>query len=119
MPKSIRNLSAQSNSKPKNRPALSPEAREQQLIAKAVNLAEKQLDEGTASSQVMTHFLKLGTEKARLEKAKLEHENELLKAKTEALQSSKRMEELYAEAINAMKNYSGYGGDDNGNNDEY
>lgn len=98
------------------RPALSPESREQQLIAKAVNLAEKQIDEGTASSQVITHFLKLGTEKAKLEVAKLEHENELLKAKTESLQSAKRMEELYEQAINAMR---GYGGFNTGDDEEY
>lgn len=95
-------------SKPR-RPALTPEARENQLISLAVDLAEKQLQEGTASSQVITHYLKLGTTKAELEKEKLAKENELLTAKTEALQSAKRMEEMYAEAIKAMATYSGRG----------
>ena len=88
------------------RPALTPEARENQLISLAVDLAEQQLIEGTASSQVITHYLKLGSTKERLEKEKLEQENELLKAKTEALQSAQRVEELYANALDAMRNYS-------------
>lgn len=91
----------------KVRPALTPEARENQLIAAAVDLAEKQLLEGTASSQVITHYLKLGSSKERLEKEKLERENELLRAKTESLQSLKRIEELYKDALDAMKSYSG------------
>lgn len=91
------------------RPALSPEARENQLISLAVDLAEKQLQEGTASSQVITHYLKLGSTKERLEKEKLEEENKLLRAKTENLQSQKRVEELYSEAIKAMRNYNGQG----------
>lgn len=89
------------------RPALTPEARENQLISLAVDLAEKQLIEGTASSQVISHYLKLGSTKERLEKEKLEEENKLLRAKTEALQSAKRVEELYANAISAMRKYSG------------
>lgn len=88
-------------------PAFTPEARENQLIALATNLAEKQLREGTASSQVITHYLKLATTKEKLEKEKLEAENKLLKAKTESLESSKRIEELYAQAIKAMRTYSG------------
>lgn len=97
-----------SNSEPKRmRPALTPEARENQLVYLATNLAEQQLMDGTASSQVITHFLKLGSEKERLERERLQHENELLKAKTEVLQSAKRVEELYAEALHAMKAYSG------------
>lgn len=91
------------------RPATTPEARENQLISLAVDLAEKQLMEGTASSQVITHYLKLGSTKERLEKEKLEEENKLLRAKTEALQSSKRIEELYVNAIEAMRSYSGSG----------
>lgn len=93
-------------SKPR-RPALTPESRENQMIALAVDLAEKQLLEGTASSQIISHFLKLGSTMQRLEKEKLENENELLRAKTEALQSQKRSEELFTEAIKAFKNYSG------------
>lgn len=94
----------------KLRPALTPEARENQMISLAVDLAERQLMDGTASSQVITHYLKLGTTKERLEREKLENENELLKAKVEAYQSAARTEELYADAIAAMKNYAGVGG---------
>lgn len=89
------------------RPALSLEAREQQLISAAVDLAEQQLLDGTASSQVIVHYLRLGSTKDRLEKEKLQKENELLRAKAEALQSAKRTEELYANAIKAMRLYSG------------
>lgn len=95
----------------KTRPALTPETREQQLISKAVDLAERQIDEGTASSQIIVHFLKLGTEKAKLEREKLKQENLLTQAKIESLQSSARVEELYAQAIDAMRRYSGHGGD--------
>lgn len=91
------------------RPALTPEARENQLISLAVDLAEKQMREGTASSQVITHYLKLGSSKERLEKEILEQQKELMAAKTEALKSAKRIEELYSEAINAMRRYSGHG----------
>lgn len=103
---------ASSSSSRKRRPALSPEARENQLISLAVDLAEKQLQEGTASSQVITHFLKLGSSKAELEREKLAMENELIRAKTESIQSQKKMEEVYLNALNAMKRYSGHGDDD-------
>ena len=73
----------------------------------AVDLAEKQLIEGTASSQVITHYLKLGSTKEKIEREILEKQKELIEAKTENLQSPKRIEELYTNAINAMKNYSG------------
>jgi hypothetical protein len=88
-------------------PASSPEARENQLIAAAVDLAEKQIAEGTASSQVITHFLKLGSTKERIEKEILESQKELIQAKTENLKSAKRVEELYENALGAMKKYSG------------
>lgn len=91
-------------------PASTPEGREHQLISLAINLAEKQLLEGTASPSVVTHFLKLGSTQAKLEQEKLELEKQLLGAKTEALQSSRRTEELYQNAIIAMKAYNG---DDN------
>lgn len=90
-------------------PADSPEARENQLIAAAVDLAEKQLIEGTASPSVITHYLRLGSRKEQLEREKLERENEVLRAKAEALESNRRTEELYSEAIEAMRSYSGYG----------
>ena len=92
----------------KQRPALDPEARENQLIALAINLAEKQLMEGTASSQVITHYLKLGSTKERIEKEILEKQKDLITAKTEAIQSAKRVEELYANALEAMRTYSGH-----------
>ena len=91
----------------KMRPALTPEARENQMIALAVDLAEKQLREGTASSQVLTHYLKLASTRERIEKEILEKQKELISARTEALQSAKRVEELYSDAISAMKKYGG------------
>lgn len=95
--------------KPKRRqaPGKSIDGRENQLISLAVDLAAKQIRNGTASSQVITHFLKLGSSQTLLEKAKLDKENQLLQAKTEALKSQKKVEELYAQALNAMRNYSG------------
>lgn len=95
------------DTKKNGRPALTPEARENQLISLAVDLAEQQLRDGTASSQVISHYLKLGSTKASLEKEKLERENELLRAKTESIESAKRVEELYMNALNAMRDYSG------------
>lgn len=94
------------------RPALTPEARENQLVSLAVDLAERQLLEGTASSQVITHYLKLGSTREKAEREKLQRENELLAAKAEALKSAQRVEELYAKAISAMRKYSGQGGAD-------
>ena len=97
------------NPSKKSRPAINPEARENQLVALAIDLAEQQLRDGTASSQVITHYLKLGTMREKLERERLAEENKLLKAKTEALQSAKEVKELYADAIKAFKNYSGQG----------
>lgn len=91
----------------KRAPARSLASRENQLISLAVDLAEKQLQEGTASAQVITHYLKLGTTRERLEKLKLEKENELLAAKTESLRSEKTLSDLYQGAIHAMRRYSG------------
>ena len=102
----MRKIKAEGSSRPR-RPALTPEARENQLISLAVDLAEKQLQEGTASSQVISHFLKMGSPKERAEREIKELEKELLVAKTEALKSQKRSEELFAEAIKAFKSYSG------------
>lgn len=111
-----------SNSETKSdkiRPALTPEARENQLIYLATNLAEQQLRDGTASSQVISHFLKLGSTKERIEKEILEKQKELITAKTESLQSAKKIEELYANAISAMRRYSGHGGTDEEESDDY
>lgn len=91
------------------RPALDPEVRESQMVDLAERLAEKQLREGTASSQVITHYLKLGTEKERTEREILKLQKELISAKTEAIKSQKRVEELYAEALTAMRSYSSQG----------
>lgn len=96
----------------KMRPALTPEARENQLISLATDLAEKQLREGTASSQVITHYLKLGSTKERLEKEILEKQKDLIVAKTESYQSSKEIKELYKDALDAMRRYSGHGDED-------
>lgn len=89
------------------RPALTPEARENQLISLATDLAEKQLREGTASSQVITHYLKLGSTKEKIEKEILEEQKKLIEAKTQNLQSAQRIEELYSNALDAMRKYSG------------
>lgn len=94
-------------------PARSQEERERQLIALAYDVAEQRLLDGTATSQEVTHFLKLGSSKDRIEREILERQKELITAKTEALQSQRRVEELFANALDAMKSYSGYFGGDN------
>ena len=96
----------------KMRPATTPEARESQMISLAVDLAEQQLRDGTASSQVITHYLKLGSTKERIEKEILEKQKELISAKTKALADASDMKQMYAEAIAAMRRYSGNGGDE-------
>lgn len=93
-------------------PAPTPEARENQMIGYAVDLAEKQLIEGTASSQVIVHYLKLGSTKEKLEKDILEEQKKLIAAKTEALESAKKIEELYTNALSAMREYSGRSNED-------
>lgn len=89
------------------KPATTPEGRENELVSQAVDLAEQQIRDGTASSQVITHFLKLGSTRERLEQQRLEHENELTRVKIEAIESQKRVEELYLEALQAMRSYAG------------
>lgn len=88
-------------------PASTPEARENQLIGYAVDLAEQQLINGTASSQVIVHYLKLASSKEKLEREILAEQKKLISAKTEALESAKRVEELYTNALAAMRSYSG------------
>jgi len=107
MPPSRKPASPTVQVKPKRPPATTPQARENQMVALAVGLAERQILEGTASSQVITHFLKLGTMREQLEKEKLSRENELLKSKAEAIASGARVEEMYKQALNAMREYSG------------
>lgn len=113
------NTKKSSDKSSKIRPALTAEARENQLIYLATDLAEQQLRDGTASSQVITHYLKLGSTKERIEKEILEKQKELISAKTEALQASKRVEELYANAISAMRKYSGNGEEEEDEPEDY
>lgn len=96
-----------SNRRQRRQPAVTEEGRENQLVSLSMDLAERQLEAGTASSQVITHFLKLGSTRESLEQERLRRENELLEAKVEMMASAKRVEELYAEALNAMRQYSG------------
>ena len=92
-------------------PPITSEAKENEMIYLAEQLAEKQLREGTASSQVIVHYLKLGSSKEKLERAKLEEEVKLVTAKTESLESQKKTEEMYTKAIQAMREYSGKDGE--------
>lgn len=88
-------------------PARTPESRENQMIALAVDEAERQLRDGTASAQLVTHYLKLGSSREKLEQERIARENELLSAKVEAMESAKRVEALYEQALNAMRSYAG------------
>lgn len=98
-------------------PTLSPEAQERRCIALAMNLAEQQLRDGTASSQLITEFVKRGSTRAKLEEEILAEDKKLKAAKTEMIQSQKRIEELYDEAISAMRRYAGQG--DNNEHEDY
>jgi hypothetical protein len=100
-------MSVKRNGHRPGRPATTPEARENQLITLAADLAERQLVEGTASSQVITHFLKLASTREQLEQERLHRENLLLSAKVDQIASSKKIEELYETALNAMRQYAG------------
>lgn len=91
----------------KRPPATTPEGREHQLISLAVDLAEQQMRDGTASAQVITHYLKLGSTRERLEQERMMREIELMEAKAKNMASAANMEKLYNEAINAMRTYSG------------
>ena len=108
-------LSGEKSTQRRLRPALSDEARENQLISLALDLAEQQLRDGTASSQVITELLKRSSEKQKLEMERLKEENKLLRAKTESIESASRIEELYKKALDSMKLYSGNGGSSNEN----
>lgn len=112
MPKGVRS----NGNHRKTRPALTPEAREAQMISLATDCAEQQMRDGTASSQVIVHYLRLGTQKSKLELEKLKRETELLSAKTTAIQSQEKIEQLYQDAMNAMKSYSGQDADHNDSN---
>lgn len=93
------------------RPALTPESRENQLISLSYDLVEQRLRDGTASSQETTHFLKLASQKTKLELERQKLENELIRAKTQAIRDQADMKALYADAIAAMRRYSGHGDD--------
>lgn len=97
---------------PKRPPATTVEGRENQLVTLAIDLAEKQLAEGTASAQVITHYLKLGSTREHLEQERLSRENELLTARVDTMASAKRVEELYSAALDAMRSYAGRLGED-------
>lgn len=104
MPKSD---TSKSDSPIKRPPATTPEGREQQLIALAMEATEKRIRNGTASAQELVHFLKAGSPTAKLERQILEKQKELLAAKTAAIDSQRRVEELYTNALSAMRAYSG------------
>lgn len=91
----------------KSPPVLTPEARENQLISLAMDLVEQRLRDGTASSQETVHFLKLGSSKEKLEQQILAEQKKLVVAKTSAIESQERIDEMYANAIKAMRTYSG------------
>lgn len=83
------------------------EDRENEMISLAVDAAEEQLRNGTASAQVIVHYLKLGTQREQLEKEELKRKIELLEAKTEMVKSSKMDEEYYNKIISVIKSYQG------------
>ena len=101
-----------SGAKQPRRPAISPDAREKQLTALAVDLAEQQLRDGTASSQVITHFLKLATRKEEVEVEILKLQKDLVAAKTESIRAQQRSDQMFKDAIEAMKGYQGRGDSD-------
>lgn len=110
MPRSKRTVDVEdipTPSPPRRAPAKSLEARENQLISLAFDEAERQMRAGTASSQIITEFVKRGSTKERLEKEILEEQKSLLNAKTDAIKSAKTVEELYSNALDAMRKYTG------------
>jgi hypothetical protein len=103
---------ASNNGRRRSRPARTPEAREDHLANLAYDLAEEQIENGTASSQVITHFLKMGSRRERMEQERMRHEIELMEVKREQLIAETKREELFTEAIEAMRQYSGLGSGD-------
>lgn len=118
MGKTNKNIDVQSKTR-RRAPAFTSEGRESQLENLAMALAEKQMEEGTASSAVLVHFLRASTEKAKLERVKLEAETKLALAKAEAIQSQKKYEEIAEKALRAMKSYAGISDYDEDNNEQY
>ncbi len=97
----------ENSSRKKRAPALTPEAREQQMISLAVDCVEERMRNGTASAQEYVHYLKLASTRQQLELEKIRNENELLIAKKQALEATRRTDEMYAKAISAMRSYAG------------
>ncbi len=112
-------VAGSSTTLPKMRPALTPEAREGQLIALATDLVEQRLRDGTATSQEVVHFLRLGSMRERLERERLENENILVRAKAEAIKSQEKAEELYINAIRAFQRYSGNDNEEDDDESDY
>lgn len=110
MPK-VKSTSSSGSTKNVRKP-ISPENAEAQCVALAMEAARQQLLDGTASSQIIAHFLRAGSQEAKLKLEMLELEKELTVAKTEKIKSEERMEKLYADAIKAMRNYGGQGDPD-------
>ena len=108
----VKGSSSSNHAQQKSRPPISEEAHESLLISLTMDLVEQRLRDGTASSQVITHFLKLGSMREKLERERLEEENKLLKAKTKAYANAEEVKVLYADALKAMRNYSGMGDPD-------
>lgn len=110
MPRGKANPTKTDSGKRPRKPALSPEARENQMIALAMDLVEQRLRDGTASSQETTHFLKLASSTERLEKQIKEKQKALIEAKTNSYASSDEIKALYADAMAAFKSYNGQNG---------
>lgn len=108
-------VSKNENDISKFRPAITPEARESRMVSLAMDLAEKQMMDGSASSQIITYYLKLGSSLSKLEAEKLKYETALLEVKTKSIESNDRLEKVYNDAIKAMRSYSGHDDED----DEY
>lgn len=117
MPANRRSTPSSGASRQRRKPDTTPEARESRLIAKAERLAEQQLEDGTASAQVITHYLKLGSSREAKEQARLEGEIRLQEAKIESLASSQRLEAMYMKAMDAFRGYQGQPSE--GDEDEY
>ena len=100
------------NSAPRQRPATTPYDREQQMIALADKVAEQQMRDGTISAQVLTLYLKAGTERDRLEREKIQHENLRLEAQVAEIKSRASTEELMNRVLNNMKVYMGVDDDE-------
>lgn len=119
MPRKKVIISSSDSSSQPMRPALTPEARENQMIALAMDLVEQRLKNGTASSAETVHFLKLASSKEKLEQEILEEQKKLLEAKTDNLKSAAKIESLYAEALEAFRSYSGSGGNNDDEPEDY